>query len=98
VVSPVRGRLGDAYSPVLWYVQAEAPTKKAVPAPPAVQGSAARPLQAPEARGMMSQAEIDAIHAFMTRRVRACFPYLYIVAIIQHSVTGMAYTGGRAAD
>ena len=54
-------------------MQAELPTKKAPAAPPAVHSSAVRPPQGPVARGMMSQAEIDAIHALMAQRVRiAC--------------------------
>ena len=63
--------------------QAEVPTKQAAPAaPPATQGSTVRPPQGPVARGMMSQAEIDAIHAFMAQRVRtAC---LIVYRSVQH--------------
>ena len=65
------------YGDDVWYLQAcvsrvqvEVLPKQAAPASPAVRDGAVPPPQGPVARGMMSQAEVDAIHAFMTQRVR----------------------------
>ena len=67
----VMGGMVNSFRPDCDVGQAEAPVKQAVLASSsAARGGAVQPLQAPEARGMMSQAEIDAIHDFMTRRVR----------------------------